>query len=336
MRGVEPGFKNPLVQKWNLVVQRELPGNMALEVGYEGNHSGRQLVLWNGDPYPNLGTTNSTITSDTLREIQPACPPPTCQGVGSGLSTTSSWGFGNYDALSVKLEKRYSNGLQFVSAYTWSHAFANTNTPLSGSTGWAAKDQTDWASTYASAAWDIRHNFTTGFNYDLPFGKGKQFGNNMNRFADGVLGGWTFNGLLTLRTGVPYTLRYNGCQGVWSECTIDLVSGANPNAAPTGGRTPSQWFNTANFTVPAPLTGGNLGLQSQVGPPTRTLDASIFKTFPITERFNLQFRAESFNIANTPVFNTPDNNFQDANFGKITTTAAQSERHFQFSLRLNF
>ncbi len=343
MRGVQPDFRSPLVQKWNLAVQRELPGNMALELGYEGNHSAHQLILWNADPCPNLGTTNSSISCASLQEIQPACPPPTCQSVGNGLSTTSTFGIGNYNALTAKLEKRYSNGLQFVAAYTYSHALANSSTPLSGSSGFAPKDQTNYNTGYSSAAWDIRHNFTTGFNYDLPFGKGKTYLNTMNKFADGVLGGWTVNGLLTLRTGQPYTIRYNGCQGVWNECTASVVQGANPNAAPAGGSTPNEWFNIANFTTPAPLTGGNLGLQSQVGPPNRTLDASIFKTFPITERFSMQFRAEAFNLGNTPQFNLPDNNLQDStllhgngNFGRITSTLAQSERHLQFSLRLMF
>jgi len=121
------------------------------------------------------------------------------------------------------------------------------------------------------------------------------------------------------------------------------VNGADPNAAPAGGRTPTQYFNIANFVAPAALTGGNLGLQSQTGPPTRTLDASIFKTFPITERFRVQFRAEAFNVANTPQFNIPDSSLQNSallggngNFGKITSTQAASERHYQFSLKLLF
>src|SRR5471030_3424289 len=92
----------------------------------------------------------------------------------------------------------------------------------------------------------------------------------------------------------------------------DAVSGLNPNAAPAGGRDPNLWFNIANVGVPAALTGGNLGLQSQTGPPTRTLDFSVFKDFKFSERFKLQFRAESFNIANTPEYNAPDGNLQDA------------------------
>jgi hypothetical protein len=88
--------------------------------------------------------------------------------------------------------------------------------------------------------------------------------------------------------------------------------------------------------APAPLTGGNLGLQSNYAPPTRNVDFSIFKYFPITERQRLEFRAESFNIANTPQFSAPNNNRQDTNFGKVTSTQAGSERHLQFELRMRF
>ena len=119
--------------------------------------------------------------------------------------------------------------------------------------------------------------------------------------------------------------------------------GMNPNASPSGGRNPNEWFDIGNVAVPAALTGGNLGLQSQTGPPGRTFDFSIFKDFHFTERWKLQFRAESFNLANTPQFNIPDASLQDAkalggngNFGKITSTAAASERHIQLSLRLSF
>ena len=342
-RGVQPDFRNPLVQKWNFVVQRELPGQMALEVGYEGNHQSHQVILWNADPATNIGTTNSAITTETQREILPPANCPACASIGNGLSTTSSFGYGNYAALSTKLEKRFSKGLQFLASYTWSHTMANSGTPLSGSGGLGTPDPTNFASEYSSASWDIRHSFTTAFNYDVPFGRGKSVGSNMNRVADMLVGNWHMNGIVTLRTGVPYTLRYNGCQGVWGACRPDAISGMNPNAAPANGRDPAEWFDINNVAVPAALTGGNLGLQSQTGPGTRTLDLSVFKDFKITERWKVQFRAESFNFANTPIFNTPDGNLQDArslggngNFGRITSTAPATERHVQFSLRLSF
>jgi hypothetical protein len=84
------------------------------------------------------------------------------------------------------------------------------------------------------------------------------------------------------------------------------------------------------------LSGGNLGLQSNYAPPARVLDFSLFKDFPFTERWRLQFRAEAFNLANTPQYGTPGNNRQNSNFGQVTSTASGSERHVQFALRLQF
>jgi hypothetical protein len=325
-REVANDFRNSLVHKWNVAVQHELAYGMALEVAYVGNHQAHQLFQPDPNACPNLGTTSTGNNCDPYRPVPYI----------SGISGTASFGYGNYHGMTTKLEKRYSKGLQFLAAYTYGHALANTGTTLSGSTGFGTPDPRNYASGYSSAAWDIRHNFVGSFVYDVPFGKGKSYGANMNRAVQGVLGNWQVNGILTLHTGAPYTLRSNACQGQWNACRPDLVAGQNPADAPSNGRNPDHWFNIAAVTTPAPLTGGNLGLQSNNAPPTRNLDLSLFKSFPITERFLLQFRAESFNFANTPAYSTPDNNLQDANFGKVTGTAAGSERHIQFSLRLQF
>src|SRR5207253_2603612 len=99
----------------------------------------------------------------------------------------------------------------------------------------------NYASGYSSAAWDIRHNFVAAYSWDLPFGRGKAYGANMNPVLNQILGNWQMNGILTLRTGVPFTLRSNGCQGVWNACRPDLVSGKDPGAAPANGRSPDLW-----------------------------------------------------------------------------------------------
>jgi hypothetical protein len=325
-REVANDFRNPMVQKWNFAIQRELPGQMALEVGYQGNHSSHQLLQPDFNTCPNYATLNPNINCNTLR------PYP---DIGS-ISGTASFGYGNYEALTAKLEKRFSKGLQFISSYTYGHALADSGTTLSGSNGLYTKDPANFATSYASASWDIRHTFVTGFTYQIPFGRGMTYGGNMNRVLDTVVGGWQTNGILTLHTGQPYTLRANGCQGIFGGCSPDLVSGTNPNAAPAGGRTPGEWFNIANVVAPGPLSEGTLGLQTNYAPPTRNLDFSVFKDFRFTERYILQFRAESFNLANTPQFSVPDNTLGDANFGKVTSTNAGSERHIQFALRLQF
>jgi hypothetical protein len=324
-RSVSQDFRNPMVQKWNLTVQQELPNQMALEVGYQGNHSSHQLLQPDFNANPNLGTTAS-INSNDLRPVPE---------IGS-ISGTSSFGFGNYDAMTARLDKRFSHGLQFITSYTWGHALANSGTTLSGSSGFGYRDNTNISTSYANAAWDIRHNFTTGVNYEIPFGRGKAWGGNMNRVMDTVIGGWNANAIFTFHTGQPFTVRSNGCQGVWASCFADLVAGKDPNAAPAGGRNPGEWFDVTNFAPPASLTQGNVGLQTNYGPSTRNVDFSIAKNFKFTERWKLQFRGEAFNLANTPQFGLPDNNRQDPAFGKITSTNAGSERHIQFALRLEF
>ncbi|HLJ45248.1 MAG TPA: carboxypeptidase-like regulatory domain-containing protein [Bryobacteraceae bacterium] len=324
-RSVAQDFRNPMVQKWNVAVQQQLPSQMAFELGYQGNHQSHQLLQPDFNAAPNFATTSS-ISTNSIRPVPE---------LGS-ISGTASFGFGNYDAMTAKLEKRLSRGLQFITAYTWGHALANSGTTLSGSSGFNFKDNRNISTSYSSAAWDIRHNFTTGFNYDIPFGRGKAYGANMNRVLDAAIGGWQANGILTLHTGQPFTLRSNGCQGIWATCFPDVVPGKDPNAAPAGGRRPQEWFDITNVTAPASLTQGDIGLQTNYGPPTRTVDFSLAKSFRFTERWMLQFRGEAFNIANTPQFSLPDNNRQDANFGAITSTQAGSERHIQFALRLQF
>ncbi len=347
LRGVQPDFRNPLVQKWNVIVQRELPGQMSIELGYEGNHQAHQVILWNSDPNPNLGTFNTAISGASLQEIQPACS--TCQSVGNGLSMTSSFGFGNYSAASLKLEKRFCHGLQFLTSYVWSHALADGNTPLSGNT--SILNQTNYTASYTSASWDIRHNLTTSFNYELPIGRGKQFGGNMNHALNLIVGGWQANGILTLRTGIPFTMSGTACHGVWSKCMPDYVAGysGNGNSIPAGGRTPNEWFDTSVFQTAYSnqalgiATGGNVGLETMTGPATKTMDFSLFKDFRITERFALQFRGEAFNLGNFTILGTPDASLGDSkalggngNFGVITSSALGTERHLQFSLKLRF
>ncbi|HVV46002.1 MAG TPA: hypothetical protein VHC72_12395, partial [Bryobacteraceae bacterium] len=194
-----------------------------------------------------------------------------------------------------------------------------------------------------SASWDIRHSFTTGFNYDIPFGKGKKWGGNMPTVADLLVGGWHSNGLLTLRTGVMYGIAGTSCQGVWGRCQPDIVAGYKANQAPSGGRTPDQWFDINAYQVAAPLTGGNLGLQAAVGPPTKTLDFGLAKDFRLNERYKFEFRGEFTNLFNTPIFNIPDASLGDSkavggngNFGRITSSIAGTERHIQFQLRFQY
>jgi hypothetical protein len=323
-RAVALNFRNPLVHKWNLAVQRDLGAATALEVAYVGNIQSRQVqntdpnACYN-DPSPN------PLPCDQRR------PYPNV----SGVAATTSFGFGDYHGMTVKIEKRMTKGLMYMFSYTLGKANSTSGTTLSGSSGQGSKDPRNYSLGYSAAAWDIRHNLVGNFLYELPFGKGKQFGANWNRLTDGVLGGWQMNGLLTLRTGNPYTLGTNNCIGSFGNCTPDLASG-DPNAAPSGGRSAAQYFNTAAVKAPAPGTPGNLALQTNYAPGYYGMDYSLFKQYAITERFKLQFRAEAFNITNRVQLGSPNRTQGDPNFGKIFSSQSGSERKMQFALRFMF
>jgi hypothetical protein len=319
-RSTIPDSRSPMVKKWNLAVQRELGWNTAFEVAYVGNYQSHQIIQFMGNPCPNLGTTNPSITC-TGTELIPNI---------SEVLENASFGFGNYNGLTVKVEKRLSGGLQFVSAYSWTHALSNSNTALAWNT--YAANPLNESSNYSNAEWDIRHSFTTGFTYEVPIGKGRKFGTNMNPVLNNVVGGWALNGILSIRTGRPTTLGWNGCQGVWNSCRPDIIG--NINNAPSGGRSAADWFTNSDAVPAAPLTGGDAGPMNIWGPGTSTLDASLFKNFRMTERFNLQFRLEGFNVFNKTQLGNPDTNLQDSTFGQITS--ASHSRTAQVSLRVNF
>jgi hypothetical protein len=330
-RSLAVDFRNSIVYKWNLAVQHELGKQWSAEIAYVGNHQAHSLLQPDQNANGNVATSLN-INSDSLR------PHPDL----GGLSGTASNGFGNYAGMTLKIDKHFSDGLMLSAAYTYGHALANSGTTLGGSWGFGNWDNTNLARSYSSAAWDIRHNLIANFVYDIPFGKGKKLGTNLNPIASAILANWQVNGILTMHTGNPFTLGSGGCVGIWASCFPDLVPGKNPNAAPSGGRTPAMWFDTSavmaisSSAVTNKVQEGNLGLQSNWAPPLKTLDFSIFKDFPFTERIKAQFRAEGTNIFNTPQFGYPDSGASDGNFGKITWTLAGTERHIQFSLRLMF
>ena len=237
--------------------------------------------------------------------------------------------------MTSKLEKRYSNGVTFLGTYTWGHALANGGTTLTGSSNQNSKDRRNLALGYSSAAWDIRHSVVGSFLYDLPFGKGKKYLTGGGPLTY-LIGDWQFNSIMTFRTGPPFTLGTNQCVGTFGTCQPDVISGKDPKSAPSGGRRPEEWFDTSAVTAPAPGTPGNLGIQSQNRPGQRNVDVSLFKAIPLTERFKMQFRAEAFNVANTPQWGQPDTTQGNSTFGRITSTQPNTQRHVQFALRFMF
>jgi hypothetical protein len=250
------------------------------------------------------------------------------------INTQATIGNSNYNALQVTLNRRFTQGLQFGASYTWSHAIDDSpdaydayNTDV--------VNYKDLAAERASSDYDMRHRFVFNTLYELPFGHGKHWGGNWNGFTNAVLGGWQTNLIFTAQSGTPFDVL---CGNQNPPVRCDLVG--NPYAGIPNNSL--EYFNPSAFAlVPANGSGVTLGPGTTprnylVGPGIMDIDFSTFKNFRITERVVTQFRAEFFNITNTPHFVQPDYNFTDGNFGNLTNTALSSEREIQFALRVSF
>ncbi|HEV8131180.1 MAG TPA: carboxypeptidase regulatory-like domain-containing protein [Acidobacteriota bacterium] len=324
-RTVVPNFLNPLVHKWNFAIQRELGFRTSWEVAYVGSR-GQHLVNLN-DPNQPRNDPNPSAPVNPRRRLP---------FIG-GTVVTNSNGFSNYHALLTRVEKTYSNGLQFLASYTWSHALTNVGTTLAGGPG--TRDVTNWSNEYSHANFHLKHRFSYSTVMDLPLGKGRKFGSNLTGVPEALIGNWRANAIVTLQSGHAFNLgtRNANC-GCGGTVRPDLVSGKDPNSPPPGGRTPDLWFDITAVTAPAPGTYGNLGNYSNYGPPFRNVDFSLFKDFPVSERYRIQFRSEFFNLFNTPQFNvgTISATQGASDFGRINGTLPATERHIQFALRFEF
>ena len=222
--------------------------------------------------------------------------------------------------MTLKLEKRFSNGLTFLSAYTWSKTLDNVDENLNNAGGGAGLKPWDRNLNRGRSLTDVRHNYVFSSNYELPIFKGNR-----------ILGGWQVGGILSLRSGLPFTVGTSG--GITNAGGADRPNriGSGISSSPTIDR----WFNISDFVVQPNFTYGNSGRNILSGPWLRNIDFSLAKTFGITDRFRLQFRAEAFNATNTANFGLPAANISTPqNVGTINS--ADEPRRVQMGLKLLF
>jgi hypothetical protein len=325
---IPPDYKNSYAEQFNFGIERSLPYSIVVKAFYLGN-LGRHLdVTYNlNQPVPGPGPLPPR---ELLYTIAP--------GVTSD-SYAATDGLSAYHSLQVTAEKRFSRGLSFLTAYTYSHSIDDV--PLQeggGADGPIPQDPRYRFVDFASSSFDIRQRFTQTANYDLPFGKGRRF-NLQNAWADRAFGGWQINIILTAQTGLPFTPTLaNPVANTGAGSRPNIVSGVS---ATLPNPTINDWFNTsfnvpgAVWATPAQYTYGNAGRNILRGPHRTNLDFSIFKDFPITERFHLQLRGELFNILNHPQFDLPAATIGQAGVGTITN-ALGTPRDIQVGLRLRF
>jgi hypothetical protein len=237
-----------------------------------------------------------------------------------------------YHALQVDVCQRVSHGLQFRANYTWSKDLDMN----SGLTGAQAEnqaqmilDRNDLRRDWGPSAYNIPNSASISGSYQLPFGKGKRWG------------GWQFNTIVTLQSGFPFTPVIGSNQSGDGDTRNPDRPSLNPAfSGPAVLGNPNQWYNPSAFVPPIAGTYGNLGRGVYSGPGLTNVDASLFKDTAISERGNLQFRAEVFNLLNTANFGTPNatvfsNGANSPSAGLITATATTS-RQIQFGLKLIF
>ncbi len=328
----DPNVRPANTQQWNFTYEQQFSGRMVGTLGYVGQH-GTHLVV----PMPyfqrQLLPDGTTLPSPYLSGN------PQLSRIAQ-ISGTESNGNQKYNALQATLAKRLSAGLEFQAGYTWSHGMSDA-IGYYGEGGQAASQSAYWQNLYNRVAewgptyFDSRHMFTATYVWNLPFGRGRRWGTDMNRVVDALVGGWNTGGIVTVHTGFPVTI-----QGPDNSTTNSRGARASVNGIAQGGDTLGQvgpgshWFDTTVYKVADGRTFGTVGNGTERGPSFRTWDVSLMKQFAITERFKIEVRGEFINVLNTPQFNSPVRSVTAPNFGEINNS--QYERAGQVVGRIFF
>jgi hypothetical protein len=293
------------------------------------------------NPYFGKGGSN-LLGSSTISQAQLLRPFPEFGNINYAFSDYNS---AKYDSLVLKGQKRMSQGLTFLISWTWSKNFDKTfggaGNNLNGGTQ-GAQNVYNLGSEYGLSYLDAPHRISQAWTYELPYGRGKTFGHNLNKVTDLMLGGWSINAVSVISSGFPLQITQN------NNNSLVFASGQRPNATGTNpflsgplsqytdGAPGSAYLSkSAFFSAPA-LTFGNVSRTIS----TRSLgqnnwDMSVFKTFSVTERLKVTFRAEALNALNHPYFRAPGTNVDSSSFGKITSQA-NFPRFIQLGFRAAF
>jgi Carboxypeptidase regulatory-like domain/TonB-dependent Receptor Plug Domain/TonB dependent receptor len=301
-RQVERNAPMPYTESYSLNVQKALPGNLLLEAGYVGTHGVHLPGELEGDPAP----PGDPSTLQQRRIYYSTLPNVT------SITLFENIFYSDYNALQLKAQKRLSNGLQFLMTYTFSKSIDDLNgSSLTGGGNNNASSQPqnpfNPGADRAISAFNPKSRFVTSASYELPVGRGRRFGAGWSPVLNGFLGGWQLNGILTLSSGLPFSVLASSAASCG--CSVgDLRANIIGNPALPAGQKqgPNGWFNSAAFADPVEAYGDS-GRDIIIGPGYANLDASIFKVVPIKERGQLQIRVEYFNVFNRTNFMNPAN-----------------------------
>jgi hypothetical protein len=367
--GVDPNMFTPTIQEWSFTVERQLTRDLMLQVGYAGSQSYHtNLTMDTNSPAPQVCQnpqgclSGGVLAASQARMVPqgttyfPSTPPIVVNGVtltqrpNPYVSNNTAWvdqGTASYHALNVSLQKRVSHGLAFKANYTWAKVM-DLNSAILAPSG--ENEPADVFSPYnlalnrGPASYSLQHQFSTNFSYQLPFGSGQRFGGGASRWTNQLIGGWQWNGIVTAQGGFPLTPVIGFNNSGTGDSNVTDVPNWNPNfKGPVVLGTVDHWFNPQAFTLPTPGTFGNVSRGSIRGPGLVNVDTSLFKRFRISERLNLQLRAEAFNIFNHSNFFYPNSIVYAGNSASYAysdtagqITAAATSRQLQLALKLLF
>ncbi len=313
--------RTPYSIQYLLNIERELGGDTALEIGYIGSVSRRleSLRAFNEAVPSAIGSIASRSPYPELGRIQEIDP--------SGKA--------NYNALSVKLQRRFSKGLTYLFGYTWSRSIDTGSAIRVHDTDTLfPQDSSNLRAERGRSSFDVAHRSVTSLLYDLPVGKGRRFLNG-GGVADKIIGGWQVGSIFTLQTGFPETV-VTGSDRSNTGIGYDRPNATGPSAVlPRSERNVERWFNTDAFATQPVGTFGNAGRNTVTLPGLVQWDFSLHKEFRVVENQALQFRFEAFNFANHPNWGKPDITRTSATFGKIRSTRTNM-REMQVALKYMF
>ena len=333
--GTTGSYPTQKAYTWNLTIEKQFAQQLGLRATYLGNATRdmSRSVRLNACVAGPVECLSRTATDPTTRKWQ---------DFNTNMARHVANGQSNFHSGEVELTRRFSNGMLFDVNYSFSKLLGyqyEASDPVGNAM---------WNYDYGPVSAQPSHIFHWNFVYELPFGRGRRFANNMSGVANAVLGGWQVSGLGTWQSGSPLTITASSGQsptGATGNRANRLKDGSLDHSGSRGDNA-YQWFDTAAYQLSAFVNPsatrptrlfGSAGLGTVIGPSFFTYDMTLHKSFTVRERFRIQTRLEAFNPFNIPMLANPDTDVVSANFGRIRASNTNyTPRNLQVSLRLEF
>jgi hypothetical protein len=343
-------------QQWNLAIQREIARRLSVEVAYVGSHivhvgipdsnlnqltqsqlaQGSSLLTQVTNPYYGQLPASSSIGAKTVSQAQLLKPYPRFLNVATYRHNSGNT---NYNAGEVKVEQRFNHGFTLLAAYTRSKliddassVYSSTVLSSPNSSSLIAADTFSPRMERDLSTGDMPNVTSASGSWDLPAGRGHSFANRGP--ASTIIGGWTLNAVMAVQSGMPVTVTQATNNNAFAGYALQRPNHTGSTALPADQRSPSHYFNTAAFSTAAQFTLGNSSRNPVRGPAYRDLDIAMIKHTRLPGEADLEFRAEVFNLTDTPAFAQPNGSYGASAFGSITSTFTDP-RVAQFAIRIS-